>query len=165
MPVAIKMLGKAKMGTSALNKFKGEVAMMRKVGAHPNIVGFFGAIWEAPRFWLVLELAAGERTGTGRWWYSELCRGAGIRHSALPSIAPGVGAFEEAVRAAAAARTSAARTPPRRRTREAAPAAAFFTAALLAPRGRGRPSRWWTRRPRSSGASWPPRARPRGARR
>ena len=70
------------------------------IGAHGQEL--VNAVWMPPGS-AVLELAAGERTGTGRWWYSELCRGAGIRHSALPSIAPGVGAFEEAVRAAAAA--------------------------------------------------------------
>ena len=67
------------------------------IGAHGQEL--VNAVWMR-RGSAMLELAGG---GGERWWYRQLCRGAGIHYSALPSIDTGTDAFKEAVLAAAQA--------------------------------------------------------------
>jgi sterile alpha motif and leucine zipper-containing kinase AZK len=56
--VAVKVIGKHHMDETSLLKFKDEIQMMAGI-KHENVINFFGAVWEAPAFWLVLEYANG----------------------------------------------------------------------------------------------------------
>lgn len=53
-PCAVKRMRKERVNTAELKVFRNEIMLMQRF-RHPNIVQFFGACWEPPHIFMVLE--------------------------------------------------------------------------------------------------------------